>query len=270
MRRKAARRDPNRYEAILEKVFLDRYRRGAREVAFERRDFEEAARELGIALPKNLGDIIYSFRYRRPMPQRIVETARKGHAWIIRPAGRGEYRFVQVVPLEIEPNPALTQTKVPDATPGVIEMYALGDEQALLARLRYNRLLDVFTGVACHSLQSHLRTTVPGLGQVETDEIYIGIDRRGAHYILTVQAKGARDALGAIQIEQDIALCQAKFPGLIPRPIGAQFMADGVIALFEFEETDQGIRIAQERHYRLVSPEELTAEELATYQKRTE
>ena len=47
-------------------------------------------------------------------------------------------------------------------------------------------------------------------------------------------------------------------------------MADQVIALFEFEETQQGIRIAQERHYRLVPPDELTAEELATYRRRTE
>lgn len=270
MRRKPALRARNRYEAILEKVFFDLHRRGAREIGFERRHFEEAARELGITLPKNLGDIIYSFRYRRPIPPSIMDTARKGHAWIIRPAGRGQYRFVQVVPLDIEPNPALTETKVPDATPGVIEMYALGDEQALLAKLRYNRLLDIFTGVACHSLQSHLRTTVPGLGQVETDEIYIGIDRRGAHYILTVQAKGPRDVLGAIQIEQDLALCQAKFPDLIPRLIGAQFMADEVIALFEFEETQQGIRIAEERHYRLVPPDQLTAEELATYRRRAE
>lgn len=270
MRPQTPRRDPNRYEAILERVFSDRHRRGAHEIRFERRDFEEAADKLGIVLPKNLGDIIYSFRYRRPLPQSILDTAKKGHTWIIRPAGRGEYEFAQVVPLDIEPNAALTETKVPDATPGVIEMYALGDEQALLAKLRYNRLLDIFTGVACHSLQSHLRTTVPGLGQVETDEIYIGIDRRGAHYILTVQAKGSRDALGVIQIEQDVALCQAKFPDLIPRPIGAQFMADDVIALFEFEETDQGIRIVEERHYRLVPPDQLTAEELASYRKRLE
>jgi hypothetical protein len=54
------------------------------------------------------------------------------------------------------------------------------DEQALLARLRYNRLIDVFTGVTCYSLQSHLRTTVQDIGQIETDEIYVGIDRRGA------------------------------------------------------------------------------------------
>jgi len=42
-------------------------------------------------------------------------------------------------------------------------MYALGDEQALLAKLRYNRLLDIFTGVVCYSLQNHLRTNVPGM-----------------------------------------------------------------------------------------------------------
>jgi hypothetical protein len=56
-------------------------------------------------------------------------------------------------------------------------MYALNDEQALLAKLRYNGLVDIFVGIACYSLQSHLRTTVSGLGQVEIDEIYIGIDK---------------------------------------------------------------------------------------------
>jgi hypothetical protein len=46
--------------------------------------------------------------------------------------------------------------KVPDATPGVIAKYALSDEQALLAKLRYNRLVDLFTAITCYSLQSHL------------------------------------------------------------------------------------------------------------------
>lgn len=84
----------------------------------------------------------------------------------------------------------MAETKVPDAPPGVIAMYSLNDEQALLAKLRYNRLVDIFTRVTCYSLQNHLRTAVPKLGQVETDEIYIGVDRRGAHYIFPVQAKG--------------------------------------------------------------------------------
>ena len=89
------------------------------------------------------------------------------------------------------------ETKIPDATPGIIIKYTQGDEQALLAKIRYNRLIDIFTGVTCYSLQNHLRTTVTGIGQIETDELYIGVDRRGAQYIFPVQAKGGKDQLGS-------------------------------------------------------------------------
>ncbi len=149
-------------------------------------------------------------------------------------------------------------------------MYALSDVQALLAKLRYNRLIDIFTGVACYSLQSHLRTAVPKLGQVETDEVYVGVDKRGAHYVFPVQAKGGNDVISVVQIEQDMAVCAAKFPALICRPIAAQFMADDLIALFELEEGEQGIVIASERHYRLVPGEEVTTDDLKVYRKRQE
>jgi hypothetical protein len=66
----------------------------------------------------------------------------------------------------------------------------LNDEQSLLAKLRYNRLIDIFTGLTCYPLQSHLRTTLRDGSQIETDEIYIGLDKRGAHYVIPVQAKG--------------------------------------------------------------------------------
>jgi len=89
-------------------------------------------------------------------------------------------------------------------------MYSLSDEQALLARLRYNRLVDIFTGITCYSLQNHLRTHVREIGQIETDEVYIGVDRGGAHYVIPVQAKGGRDLLSVVQIEQDIEMCSNK------------------------------------------------------------
>ena len=162
----------------------------------------------------------------------------------------------------------MAETKVPDSTPGVISMYALNDEQALLAKLRYNRMIDVFTGVTCYSLQSHLRTTVPDLGQVETDELYIGVDKRGVHYVFPVQAKGGKDTLGIVQIEQDFAMCAEKFPSLTCRPIAAQFMAEDLIALFEFEQQETGIGISSEKHYRLVSPEDVTPEDLEIYRSR--
>jgi hypothetical protein len=258
----------NRYTQIIEHIFHAHYHPGDNRVSFAREEFQEVAAQLGIRLPKNLGDLIYTFRYRATLPESLRATAPQGEMWVIRPAGRARYEFVLVRDFSITINALLAETKVPDATPGVVSMYALSDEQALLTKIRYNRLVDIFTGVTCYSLQNHLRTTVPELGQVETDELYVGIDKHGAHYVLPVQAKAGHDNLGPIQVEQDIALCTFKFPNLICRPIGAQFMTPDVIALFEFEMTEQGIRISAEKHYHLVPPENISPADLQKYHMR--
>jgi len=240
-----------------------------REVDFEREDIIKFANKRHIGLPKNVGDLVYSFRYRAAFPQTIQSTAGKGETWIIRPAGRSKYRFVLIPDKPLIPNENMAITKVPDATPGVIAKYALSDEQALLAKLRYNRLVDIFTGVTCYSLQNHLRTTVPEMGQVETDELYVGVDKKGAHYVFPVQAKGGKDRLNIVQIEQDAALCAHKFSSLICRPLAAQFMQDEVIAMLEFEQSESGLAIASEKHYKLVPPEEVTEADLDNYRSRT-
>jgi len=260
-------KEPSRYDQLIEAVFFAHYEKGVESFEFQRSEIEKYARELGIKLPKNLGDLIYSFRFRTPLPQRIRASVPKGKQWIIRSAGRSEYCFAAVRIPSIAPNPMLVKTRIPDATPGIIAMYALNDEQALLARLRYNRLIDIFTRVTCYSLQSHLRTTVPHVGQIETDEIYVGVDRSGAHYAFPVQAKGARERLSVIQIEQDFELCKHRFPSLICRPIGAQFLAQNTIVLFEFGQQDDAVRISQEKHYQLVPPEEVTPEMLEEYRR---
>lgn len=261
--------DPkNRYSQIIEAIFTRYYKEGSTEVPFERADISDAAQKLGIKLPKNLGDIIYSFRYRTPLPGSVIKKAPEGYEWIIRPAGRARYKLVLTIKTVIVPSEMLVVTKIPNATPGVIAQYSLSDEQALLAILRYNRLIDIFTGLACYSLQNHLRTTLPGIGQIETDEVYIGIDKRGAHYVLPIQAKGGKDRTATVQIEQDIALCAAKFPSLICRPVAAQFMQDELICLFEIEQIKGQIRVSAEKHYRLVNPEDLSPEELKSYRTR--
>jgi hypothetical protein len=264
----ASSKNANRYTQLIEAIFLKRFQEGMTAVGFDRTEITSTASELGIALPKNLGDVLYSFRYRVPLPASITETAPEGFEWIIRPAGRALYRFVLVRQSIISPSSILAETKILDATPGVIARYALSDEQALLAIVRYNRLVDVFTGITCYSLQNHLRTTVRSMGQVETDEIYIGIDKRGAHYVLPIQAKGRTDRIGIVQIEQDMAVCEDKYPNLICRPLAAQFMQNGVIAMFEFEQGEDETRVSAERHYRLVRPDELSAEELDQYRAR--
>lgn len=45
-------------------------------------------------------------------------------------------------------------------------------------------------------------------------------------------------------------------------------MADEAIAMFEFEQTDQGVRVSAEKHYRLARPDELSDEELQSYPSR--
>jgi DNA modification methylase len=267
-RTKDARSNPNRYAQIIERIFFSHYKEGDAEVCFEREEMRAVASELNINLPSNLGDVVYSFRYRVALPASIRAKATEGRQWIIRPAGRSRYCFVLAAEQNIIPTAMKAETKIPDATPGLVAMYSLDDEQALLAKLRYNRLIDIFTGITCYSLQNHLRTFLAGIGQVETDEIYIGVDKKGRHYIFPVQAKGHTDKMNVVQIEQDFALCASKFPDLICRPIGAQFMEGNLIALFEFENTADGVKISEEEHYRLLPWREVSSEDLKSYQDR--
>lgn len=209
--------------------------------------------------------ILYSFKYRTDLPSCITDTANEGLQWVIKNIGKSKYRFEQVRNARILPDLMIASIKIPDSTPSIVAKYAVSDEQALLTKLRYNRLLDIFSGVTCYSLQNHLRTTVPGVGQIETDEIYVGIDKSGRQYVFPLQAKGGNDEIGTVQIEQDIKLCSYKYPDLICRAIAAQFLQDSKIAIFEFTIEDQEIRKICEKHYLLVPASEINIGDLERY-----
>lgn len=264
----AKNKELNRYSRLIEAIFSKYFQEGITEITFAREEIEKAAKGLNIVLPKNLGDVLYTFRYRSEMPKSITSTAPEGYEWMIRPAGRSKYKLALVQHSIVVPSNIMAETKIPDATPGIISRYALNDEQSVLAKIRYNRLVDIFTGLTCYSLQNHLRTTVFEMGQVETDEIYIGIDKRGAHYALPIQAKGRKDRIGVVQIEQDIKVCETKFPNLICRPVAAQSLSDDIIALFEFEYGEDQIKIVSEKHYKLVKSKDLSFNDLKSYQDR--
>ena len=256
----------NRYQAVIEKVFFDHFAEGTTEFGFRREELEDAIADLGVERVKNLGDITYSFRHRYPLPDSILETQPEGHEWIIEGAGRGRYRFRLVTTASrIVPRDDLVVIDIPDATPEVIRAHKLDDEQALLAMVRYNRLIDTFLGITAYSLQNHLRTTVKGVGQIEIDELYIGIDKLGCHYVIPVQAKGEKDQIGIVQPTQDIRFAEQKFPGMRCRAIAAQFLRDEVVALFELTLQGGEIRVVEERHYRLVPADQLDATAIRGY-----
>lgn len=260
---------PNRYQALIENIFFQHYRKGNRVVAFTRDELVVMAAKLKIAIPSNLGDVLYSFRYRNPLPQRILATQPRGQEWQIEGAGRAKYEFRLAPVNRITPNQNLVTTKIPDATPEIIAASSLSDEQALLAKLRYNRLIDIFLGISAYSLQNHLRTTVKGMGQIEIDEVYVGVDKHGCQFIIPIQAKGGTDQLSTVQAKQDISCCAEKFPELVCRAISAQFLDDSRIALFELCLDESGlVRTVEERHYCLVPADMIDAADREAYRRR--
>lgn len=258
-------RPPNRYQVIIGKVFENHFSDGMKEFEFSRTEIVSIATELNIELPKNIGDIIYSFRYRYELPKSILETAEKGMEWIIKGSGSALYRFKQVKLNRIVPREELLTVKVPDSTPEIIGAYALSDEQALLAKVRYNRLIDIFLGITAYSLQNHLRTHLKNIGQIEIDEVYVGIDKHGRQFVVPVQAKGGSDKHGVVQTDQDILYCQSNFPDLVCRAVSVQFMTDGRIAMFELTVQDDEIKVVEERHYQLVTASTITVDDLRGY-----
>jgi len=258
----------NKYSEILLKIFNNHYKAGAKSFEFGREEVEQVAKSVGFGV-KNLGDLIYSFRFRTKMPPAITRTESKGLEWVIELAGRSKYRMSLTKINRIVPRKDAFEIKVPDATPEIIRKHAHTDEQAVLARVRYNRLIDIFLGLTAYSLQNHLRTTVPGIGQIETDEIYVGIKKSGEQFIIPVQAKGGNDQLGVVQMKQDLALCIKAYPALTPRLVAVQFIRSReVIVMFELVVDGDTIKIADERHYKLVPGAEISDDDLKTMKAR--
>lgn len=148
------------YNTIIVEIFKRHYIPGNEYFEFNRSEIREVANLLNIELPKNFGDVLYSFRFRKPLPEEIRATAPIGYEWRIELAGKAVYSFCLGKMNRIIPRTDLVKIKIPDSTPEIIAKYTLNDEQALLTKVRYNRLIDIFLGITAYSLQNHLRTTV--------------------------------------------------------------------------------------------------------------
>lgn len=264
-------RSPGAYETIIEEIFRRHYDGEHGEFVFDREELQTAASDLGVQVPRNLGDIIYTYRHRRQLPASIIATQPQGSHWLILGAGDAQYRFRLSRLAYIEPTPGLLVRKIPDSTPEIIRKYALSDEQALLAKIRYNRLIDTFLGITAYSLQNHLRTKIDNYGQIEIDELYVGIDSRGAQFVAPVQAKGGNDKLGVIQTIQDVVYCNSKeiYRECVVRPVSAQFMADDVIAMFELAFDGNDVSIVREKHYCLKDAGSIPDSDLRAYRHDT-
>ncbi|WP_080835193.1 MULTISPECIES: DNA cytosine methyltransferase [Cohnella] len=253
----------SKYDKIITDIFFTYYRDGLREFDFVREDIERSADKLGIRLPKNIGDVIYSYRFRKAFPKEILDTCSGEEEWTIEGIGDAKYRFkLYSSGAKISPSPNMFQIKIPDSTPEIIAKYAFSDEQALLARVRYNRLIDIFTGITTYSLQNHLRTKIPSIGQIEIDEIYVGVNKKGEHFIIPVQAKIGGDNIGITQVKQDLEYCNYRYPTLKHKAIAVHAKEPNLIAMFELVIQNDELKVVEERHYILVPASEISEDDL--------
>ena len=80
------------YIPIISHIFENHWKRGVATFEFDRDEMIEAAKTLGIDRPLNLGDLIYSFKFRKELPDSIIETAPEGKSWLLESAGVSRYR----------------------------------------------------------------------------------------------------------------------------------------------------------------------------------
>lgn len=243
-------KDSSAYDLVIEAVFFKQWRKGLAEVPFSKDDLMDAAKMLGLRI-KNPSDILYTYRSRKQLPSRLLQ---EGH-WVISARGAGSYAFVRVDREPIIEIPSqLKAYPVPYAVPEIVAANIAADEQGVLTIVRYNRLLDIFTELACFHIQSHMRTQVPGHGQVEVDDLYLGLDKDGRGFVVPIEAKASAGTLGLDKAVNLSLFARFKYPKLVCRPVAVVRETLTTFALVEFEAAINisQVEIREMRRYTLV------------------
>ena len=108
------------YSQIIAHVFAKHYKRGAKEVVFDREEIVEAAQKLVCLGPRTPEMLFILFDFEKHFQNRSRRLRLSALEWILRKAGASRYRFVlgkQWSSLLIRAHRSVI--KIPDATPGV-------------------------------------------------------------------------------------------------------------------------------------------------------
>lgn len=242
------------YGPILLHVFRARWRQGTATVLFTLDDIRNAAEALELEV-RNPADLIYRMRSRTILPKEILD---KGF-FILRAIGRGQYQFEKgsstlFEPLDSELTEALDLTPLP-VRRLLPECPAEMDEQAVLTIASYCKLFDHFTGLTVYRLRSHVRKSVPGIGQAELDAIDVGVALRDDEMpiVFPIEAKAAPDALNRVQIFNMVQFSRHYFPDMQVRPLAIKVDDDSIVHIMEFSPASKAsdLRILRSASYAL-------------------
>jgi hypothetical protein len=242
------------YVPILREIVSRKYTKGAQRIEFSKQDIEAVADELGLKVG-NAADLVYRMRARTRLPDDILDLG----FTVLRGVGRGRYvlevggeAVVRVPEHDVLDHNDQTPLPVRRLLPeNLVEL----DEQGLLTIVGYCKLLDHFTGMTVYRLRSHVRRSVPNVGQAELDEIDVGVALRDddVPVVFPLEAKAADEVINRVQVSTAVAYCETYFPGHEIRPIVVKLTYDGIVHFLEFRPTTvlAGLRVVHSMGYRL-------------------
>lgn len=242
------------YVPILREIVRRKYTPGTHRIEFDIAEIREVADELGLKLG-NAGDVSYRMRSRTRLPDDILDLG----FTVLHGIGRGRYALevggeavVHLPEHEVFDHNDQTPLPVRRLLP---EDLADLDEQGLLTIVSYSKLLDHFTGLTVYRVRSHVRKSVPNMGQAELDEIDVGVALSDDEVptVFPIEAKAADEVINRVQIARAVAYCETFFAGHDVRPIVVKLTYDGVLHFLEFRATTSlaGLRVLASHGYRL-------------------
>lgn len=246
------------YVPILVNIFNEKYTAGAESIEFTLDDIRAAAAALGIVV-RNPADLAYRMRSRTELPQFIRDEG----FFILSAVGRGKYRLSKAISAIIE-IPGSTPIKVDDLTPTPVrrllpEHLSEFDEQALLTVVGHCKIIDQFTGLTVYRLRSHVRKSVPRIGQAELDELSVATMMSDTEepIIVPIEAKAVADPINRVQISAMVSFCATYFPGYPVRPLAVKVDHNSIIHVLEFNATENAadLEVAQSAAYDIILSE---------------
>jgi len=247
------------YVPILVDIFQRKYQDGDEIVEFTLDEVRETAERLDIKI-RNPSDLIYRMKSRTKLPSEMLDKGFK----IIKIVKKGVYQF-QLGESTIVDLTRENVFQIQDTTPVAVrrfleEKLSEIDEQGLLTIIHYCDLLSHFTGLKIYRLKSHVRKSIVNIGQVEVDEVDIGIglDSLETPIIFPIEAKSASDPLNWTQIANQVNFSKQLFLNYVIRPIGIKVDYDSLLHIIEFtpEMEANKIKIKNSATYNLILSEE--------------
>ena len=252
------------YVPVILKLFMDRWRPGASTVVFSLDDVRTAveavranAQDPDRISSRNPADVVYRMRSRTVLPKEILD---KGFH-VLRAVGRGRYQFEKASSGIIEV-PVGSLIAAIDQTPMPVrrllpETMAEMDEQALLSVVGYCNLLDHFTGMKIYRLRSHVRKSVPGIGQAELDAIDVASFAKTTCLSSSIEAKAVSDELNHVQIFNMIQYAAHYYPRLTVRPLALKVDYQSAVHFMEFNVASRpgDLRILRSASYAINTSE---------------